>query len=81
MPAVADVPPPAESPSERPAPAGSAAAAAATLEDVERQHIIDTLERANWTVEGELGAAAALGLNASTLRSRMKKLGIARPRS
>lgn len=56
-------------------------ASASTLEDVERQHIIDVLQRVHWVVEGDAGAAAVLGLNASTLRSRMKKLAIARPRA
>ena len=35
--------------------------------------------RTGWVIEGEPGAAAALGLSASTLRSRMKKLGVRRP--
>ena len=59
----------------------SPAASRSTLEDVERQHIVDVLQRLNWVVEGDGGGAAVLGLNASTLRSRMKKLGIARPRA
>jgi transcriptional regulator with GAF, ATPase, and Fis domain len=50
-----------------------------TLEELERRHIQETLERANWVVEGARGAAAVLGMNASTLRSRMKKLGVRRP--
>jgi transcriptional regulator with GAF, ATPase, and Fis domain len=36
------------------------------------------LDRANWVIEGERGAARALGLNASTLRGRLRKLGIRR---
>jgi formate hydrogenlyase transcriptional activator len=60
------------------APAVSAAAAG-TLEAVERRYIEDTLERSEWVIEGPRGAAAALGLSASTLRSRMKKLGVRRP--
>ena len=32
--------------------------------------------RADWHIKGPKGAAAALGLNPSTLYSRMKKLGI-----
>jgi transcriptional regulator with GAF, ATPase, and Fis domain len=52
-----------------------------TLEDMERGYIQDTLERAGWVIEGARGAAAALGMNASTLRSRMKKLGVRRPAS
>ena len=49
------------------------------LEKVERQHIIKILKRANWRVKGKGGAAEMLGLNPSTLRFRMKKLGIERP--
>jgi len=48
------------------------------LEKVERQHIIDILKRTNWRVKGKGGAAVILGLNPSTLRFRMKKLGIER---
>src|SRR5262249_17905828 len=51
---------------------------AASLEDHERRHIISTLERTNWVIEGEHGAARLLGLKPSTVRSRMKRLGIAR---
>ncbi|HLP37210.1 sigma 54-interacting transcriptional regulator [Lacibacter sp.] len=51
-----------------------------TLEDVEKEHIIQTLERTNWKVSGEKGAAKILGLNATTLEARMKKLGISRPK-
>ena len=49
-----------------------------TLEDVERQHIVRTLEAVRWQIEGESGAAARLGLNPSTLRGRMRKLGVVR---
>jgi formate hydrogenlyase transcriptional activator len=52
----------------------------ATLEGVERAHIVQTLESTSWVVEGTRGAATILGLHPNTLRSRMKKLGIARPR-
>jgi DNA-binding NtrC family response regulator len=45
---------------------------------VERQHIVNILERTGWTIEGAKGAASILGLNASTLRSRMQRLGIKR---
>jgi transcriptional regulator with GAF, ATPase, and Fis domain len=53
--------------------------ASASLADVEAQHLRSTLERCNWVIEGARGAAQALGLHPNTLRSRMKKLGIARP--
>ena len=49
------------------------------LLDVERQHILQVLESTNWKIEGATGAARELGLNPSTLRSRMAKLDIQRP--
>ena len=48
------------------------------LQTVERDHIVAVLKQSNWRIEGEAGAAAILKLNPSTLRSRMKKLGIRR---
>ena len=50
------------------------------LEDVERDHMLAVLEACEWRIEGISGAAEVLGLNSSTLRSRMNKLGIKRPR-
>jgi formate hydrogenlyase transcriptional activator len=49
-----------------------------TLEAVEREHITRTLEATGWQISGAKGAAAILGMNPNTLRSRMLKLGIAR---
>jgi formate hydrogenlyase transcriptional activator len=49
-----------------------------TLEEVERDHILKTLQETKWVLSGLSGAAARLGLNRSTLYFRMKKLGIAR---
>jgi formate hydrogenlyase transcriptional activator len=49
-----------------------------SLEDVERRHILAILEESNWIIEGPRGAAGILGLHPNTLRSRLKKLGIAR---
>jgi formate hydrogenlyase transcriptional activator len=51
-----------------------------TLEAVERAHILDVLEDTGWKVSGPHGAAAVLGLKPTTLESRMKRLGIRRPR-
>jgi transcriptional regulator with GAF, ATPase, and Fis domain len=48
------------------------------LEDVEKQHIMEVLNKLNWKVSGEKGAAKFLGLNPTTLEARMKKLGIKR---
>jgi formate hydrogenlyase transcriptional activator len=50
-----------------------------TLEDMERNQILKTLSETGWRIEGKDGAAAILGLNPSTLRARMHKLGIGRP--
>ena len=47
-----------------------------TLEENERHHILRTLDQTNGRIAGRGGAASLLGLNPSTLRSRMKKLGI-----
>jgi formate hydrogenlyase transcriptional activator len=49
------------------------------LEEVERAHICKVLEETSWIIEGTKGAARVLGLHPNTLRSRLKKLGIARP--
>jgi transcriptional regulator with GAF, ATPase, and Fis domain len=49
------------------------------LDEVERAHIRRVLEACDWKIDGTGHAAAKLGLNPSTLRSRMRKLGISRP--
>jgi len=50
-----------------------------TLEEMERNQILKVLSETRWRIEGKDGAAAILGLNPSTLRARMHKLGILRP--
>jgi formate hydrogenlyase transcriptional activator len=50
-----------------------------TLEAIEREQILKTLLQTRWRINGKNGAAAILGLNPSTLRARMHKLGIYRP--
>ena len=60
-----------------PVPASSVAQGAAG-ED-EKQRIVAALERANWVVSGDRGAARLLGMTAQTLRYRMRKYGIQRP--
>jgi PAS domain S-box-containing protein len=50
-----------------------------TLEEVERDHIVRILEQTHWKVSGQNGAAEILRLNRSTLRARMRKLGIRQP--
>jgi formate hydrogenlyase transcriptional activator len=49
------------------------------MEAVQRTHITDVLESCRWKINGHGNAAARLGMKPSTLRSRMKKLGIERP--
>ena len=53
---------------------------ARTLAQVERDHIIATLQATKWVLGGWDGAAARLGLSRTTLISRMQRLGIAAPR-
>ena len=50
------------------------------FESLERTNILRALEETGWIVAGEKGAAKRLGLNPSTLASRMKALGIRKPR-
>ncbi len=52
-----------------------------TLEEVERRHILETLEATHWVVGGRNGAAERLGLKRSTLQVRMEKMGIRRART
>jgi formate hydrogenlyase transcriptional activator len=49
-----------------------------SLEQVERRHIQSVLQKTDWVIEGERGAARILDLHPNTLRSRIKKLGIVR---
>jgi formate hydrogenlyase transcriptional activator len=58
---------------------GREAATTDRLADTERAHILRVLERCTWRIEGRGQAANRLGLRPSTLRNRMKKLGIRRP--
>jgi len=74
----------------RPSPPASGTSAAAADERIRTVHELVALERANilraldaaeWRVSGERGAARLLEVHPSTLSSRMKALGIRRPRS
>jgi formate hydrogenlyase transcriptional activator len=55
---------------------GASAPAVATLEQMERDHILHALVDSKWRLSGPAGAAARLGMKRTTLQSRMKKLGI-----
>jgi len=47
-----------------------------SLNEVERTHITQVLQKTNWIIKGPHGAAKILGMKPSTLYHRMKKLGI-----
>ncbi|MCE5263744.1 MAG: sigma 54-interacting transcriptional regulator [Deltaproteobacteria bacterium] len=58
--------------------AGAADAPLKDLASMEREHILRVLRETGWRIEGPQGAARILNLHPSTLRLRMKKLGIRR---
>ncbi|HXJ82451.1 MAG TPA: helix-turn-helix domain-containing protein [Candidatus Methylomirabilis sp.] len=62
------------------APAPDLTAGLPTLEEIERAHILAALGPTGWLIEGAKGAAKILGLHPNTLRSRMDRLAIKRPR-
>ena len=66
---------------EFPAGDSDSASPPATLDEIDRKHIRGVLERVRWRISGKQGAAEILGLRPTTLHSRMKKLGISRPKS
>jgi len=53
---------------------------AGTLEEIERQYVEEALRRCRWRINGRGNAAEVLGLHPNTLRNRMKKFGIQRPK-
>ena len=62
-----------------PGAADSTAARSMAMADVEREHILHTLELTRWRIRGKGGAADLLGLKPTTLEARIAKLGIQRP--
>ncbi len=50
-----------------------------TLGEAEYNHILKTLIETNWVIGGPKGAAKRLGVNRTTLNSKMRKLGLLRP--
>ena len=53
----------------------------AELRDREKQNVLSVLEETGWKISGPGGAAEFLGVNAATLNSRLRAMGIARPGS
>lgn len=60
-------------------PAHSPSTIGRKLEEVEREHVLNVLEKSGWRIRGGNGAAEKLGLKPTTLEARMAKLGIRRP--
>ncbi len=50
------------------------------MADVEKEHVRSVLETTGWRIRGNGGAAELLGLQPTTLETRMIKLGLSRPR-
>ena len=59
---------------------GTAAAPSGVINDVVREHILSVLDQCSWRIKGTGAAAERLGIKPSTLRYRMKTLGIERPK-
>ena len=51
-----------------------------SFEEMERDYILQVLKTKNWRIGGENSAASTLGMHINTLRGRMKRLGIKRPK-
>jgi len=60
-------------------PSAIASSSPRTLDDAQRQHIVQVLKQTHWRISGPRGAAAILGIKRTTLQARMRKLGIKRP--
>ena len=52
-----------------------------TLEDLEKDHIMEALAWCNYRVSGKDGAAVLLGITPAILTAKMKKLGIVKHHS
>jgi PAS domain S-box-containing protein len=50
-----------------------------TLENIQREHILNALDDAHWVIGGPHGAAVRLGVKRTSLQYKMRKLGISRP--
>jgi formate hydrogenlyase transcriptional activator len=70
-----------DEPRQRHASVRGATDSTLTLEEIDRTHIVEVLQRTGWKIDGTDGAARLLKLHPSTLRSRIKKLGIQRSAS
>jgi len=62
-----------------PKTSGGAKSKLKSFEEMEREYILNVLKAKDWKIEGKDSASAIMGLPPSTLRSRIKKLGLKRP--
>lgn len=53
----------------------------AELQRSERKNLMTVLEKTHWRIKGENGAAELLGVKATTLKARIKKMGLKRSAS
>jgi len=51
-----------------------------SLAEMELDYLLKVLKAKNWKIEGADGAAQTIGMHPNTLRNRMNKLGIKRPK-
>ena len=65
---------------ELPKIAGNALNDFKSFEEMERDYILRVLKAKNWRIGGEDSAASTLGIHVNTLRGRLKKLGIEKPK-
>lgn len=63
-----------------PEPGAAPTIPSSKIDDVQREHIRNVLDRVRWRIRGPGGAAEQLGLLPTTLEGRMNRLGLTRPR-
>ena len=63
---------------EAPVPAGTRILTDEEIRALERDNMLAALDRTNWRVSGNAGAAAVLGIKPTTLAYRMKRMGLVR---
>ena len=73
--------PPQAAPGTGAATEGDASNWGETLEQSQYNLILQTLKKTYWRIEGPYGAAVALNIHPSKLRSLMRRLGISRPKT
>jgi len=49
-----------------------------SFEEIQRQHILNALERTHWKITGKFSASELLQMNGKTLASKMRRLNIRR---